>query len=33
MATTMLSILAHPMFWRMKVKIGILTLATFAAMC
>jgi hypothetical protein len=29
----MLSLISHPMFWRMKWKIGILTLATFAAMC
>ena len=25
-------ILTHPIFWRMKLKIGILTLATFVAM-
>jgi hypothetical protein len=29
----MLSLISHPMFWRMKWKIGILTFATFAAMC
>jgi len=29
----MIAIVTHPMFWRMKWKIGILTLAVFAAMC
>lgn len=25
--------LANPLFWNMKIKIAILTLATFAALC
>jgi len=25
--------LASPIFWNMKIKIAILTLATFAALC
>ena len=29
----MIAIVTHPLFWRMKWKIGILTLAVFAAMC
>jgi hypothetical protein len=29
----MIAIVTHPMFWKMKVKIGILTIAVFAAMC
>jgi hypothetical protein len=29
----MLTWLNQPMFWRMKWKIGVLTLATFAALC
>ena len=29
----MLLALLQPLFWRMKLKIAILTLATFAAMC
>jgi len=29
----MIAIVTHPIFWRMKWKIGILTLAVFAAMC
>jgi hypothetical protein len=29
-----MSIITHPfLFWRMKWKIGILTVAVFAAMC
>jgi hypothetical protein len=29
----MLIHLSHPLFWRMKWRIGLLTLATFVAMC
>jgi hypothetical protein len=29
----MLLVLTDTMFWRMKWKIGILTVATFVAMC
>ena len=29
----MLTLLSEPGFWRMKWKIGILALATFAALC
>jgi hypothetical protein len=29
----MMQILQSPSFWNMKIKIAILTLATFAAMC
>jgi hypothetical protein len=29
----MLAILTSPQFWRKKIKIGILVLATFIAMC
>ena len=25
--------LANPMFWNMKIKIALLTMATFAALC
>jgi hypothetical protein len=28
-----MSALANPIFWNMKIKIAILTLATFAALC
>jgi hypothetical protein len=28
-----MSTLANPIFWNMKIKIAILTLATFAALC
>jgi hypothetical protein len=28
-----MSELANPIFWNMKIKIAILTLATFAALC
>jgi len=28
-----MSTLANPVFWSMKIKIAILTLATFAALC
>jgi hypothetical protein len=30
---TTMSALANPIFWNMKIKIAILTLATFAALC
>jgi hypothetical protein len=30
---SMLALLSHPAFWDRKVRIAILTLATFAAMC
>ncbi len=29
----MLQLISHPLFWRMKIKIGILTVATFVALC
>jgi hypothetical protein len=29
----MMALITSDLFWRMKWKIGILTLATFAAMC
>ena len=29
----MLTALTNPLFWNMKIKITILTLATFAALC
>jgi hypothetical protein len=29
----MMQLLTAPGFWTMKVKIGLLTLATFAALC
>ena len=29
----MMTILTNPLFWNMKIKIPILTLATFAALC
>jgi hypothetical protein len=29
----MLEFMSQSMFWRMKLKIGFLTLATFIAMC
>jgi len=28
-----MSELANPLFWNMKIKIALLTLATFAALC
>jgi hypothetical protein len=31
--TTTLGVLAKPRYWTMKVKIAILTLMTFAALC
>ncbi|MDB5319611.1 MAG: hypothetical protein JWN40_1242 [Phycisphaerales bacterium] len=30
---TNMTTLANPMFWNMKIKIAILTFATFAALC
>jgi hypothetical protein len=30
---TMLEMLNNPLFWHQKVRITILTLATFAALC
>jgi hypothetical protein len=30
---TMLKILSHPAFWDRKLRIALLTLATFAALC
>ena len=30
---TTITYLRSPLFWEMKVKIAILTIATFAAMC
>ena len=30
---TEMTTLASPLFWNMKIKIAILTLATFAALC
>jgi hypothetical protein len=30
---TDMNMLASPMFWNMKIKIAILTFATFAALC
>ncbi len=30
---TPMTLIANPMFWNMKIKIAILTLATFAALC
>jgi hypothetical protein len=32
-ALIMLELMSHSVFWRMKLKIGFLTLATFIAMC
>lgn len=29
----MMNALANPLFWNMKIRIAILTLATFAALC
>jgi hypothetical protein len=29
----MLNILSHPAFWDRKLRIALLTLATFAALC
>jgi hypothetical protein len=29
----MITALANPLFWNMKIRIAILTLATFAALC
>ena len=29
----MITALRHPLFWNMKIKIAILTLATYLAMC
>lgn len=29
----MINTLANPLFWNMKIRIAILTLATFAALC
>lgn len=29
----MIAALRHPLFWNMKIKIAVLTLATFIAMC
>jgi len=29
----MMTALANPLFWNMKIRIAILTLATFAALC
>lgn len=29
----MIELLTAPGFWTMKIKIGLLTLATFAALC
>jgi hypothetical protein len=29
----MMTVLTSPLFWNMKIKITILTLATFAALC
>jgi len=31
--TTFLGVLAKPRYWTMKVKIAVLTLMTFAALC
>jgi hypothetical protein len=31
--TSLMTTLANPLFWNMKIKIAILTLATFAALC
>jgi len=28
-----MNMIANPMFWNMKIKIAILTFATFAALC
>ena len=28
-----MTMIANPMFWNMKIKIAILTFATFAALC
>jgi len=28
-----MTVLTNPLFWNMKIKITILTLATFAALC
>ncbi len=30
---SLMTVFNHPLFWRMKFKIGVLTLATFAALC
>jgi hypothetical protein len=30
---THMNMIANPMFWNMKIKIAILTFATFAALC
>lgn len=32
-ALTMIALLYNPLFWDKKVRIAILTLATFAALC
>ncbi len=29
----MIKVISHPLFWNQKVRIAILTLATFVAMC
>ena len=29
----MFATLANPLFWNMKIKIALLTLATYAALC
>ena len=33
MRSPMMTALTNPLFWNMKIKITILTLATFAALC
>ena len=33
MAEVLMSILVNPMFWDKKIKIAVLTFATFAARC
>ena len=33
METNLFSALSNPLFWNMKIKIAVLTMATFAALC